>query len=236
MVAGPAAMTVAPFMYSKLGFDANADFLPVAMLGAGAFVLAVHPSVPARNIAELVAYARGNPNALSFGSGGNGSAGHLCAEAFAARAGIKMFHVPYKGDAAAVNDLLGGQIQLMFTAPNVTIPHARSGRVKLMAVTTKERMASLPEVASVHESGLADFEYLGWIGLYAPAATPRATIDALTALWDKARTQPAVRAKLDGMGMFPPAKYDTREAFTAYLKTEVVRTTALVRELGLKPN
>ena len=235
MVAGPAAMTVAPHIFPKLNYSPAGDFVPVAMLGAGAFVLAVHPSVPARTAAELIAHAKANPGALSFGSGGNGSSGQLCAESFAARAGIKMVHIPYKGDAPAANDLLGGQIQLMFTAPNVAIPHHKSGRLRILGVTTKERMGALPEVPSVHEAGLPDFEYLGWIGLYAPTGTPAATLDALNAVWAKAVAQPANRAKLEDLGMFPPARYGSRESFATFLKSEVERTTALVKALNIKP-
>ncbi len=233
--AGPASMVVAPHIFNKLGYNTQTDFLPIAMLGAGAFVLVVHPSVPARTMPELIAHAKAHPGALSFGSGGNGSSGHLCAESIAARAGIKMAHIPYKGDALAANDLLGGQIQLMATAPNVALPHIKSGRLRCLGVTTRERMGALPDIPSLHESGMTDFEYLGWIGLYAPAATPAATLDTLAAVWTKALAQPAVRAKLEQLGMFPPARYASRESFAAFLKTEVERTTALIKSLDIQP-
>lgn len=235
MVAGPASMVVSPHIFAKLGYKPYSDFMPVAMLGAGAFVLAVHPSVPARTVGELIAYAKANPAALSYGSGGNGSSGHLCSESFAARAGIRMTHIPYKGDGPASNDLLGGQIQLMFTAPNVAMQHHQAGKLRILAVTTRERMGALPDVPSVHESGLPDFEYLGWLGLYAPAGTPAAVIDTLHGVWAQALMQPAIKSKLDGLGMFPPARYGSREAFGAFLKAEVERTTALVKTLKIEP-
>jgi tripartite-type tricarboxylate transporter receptor subunit TctC len=234
MAGGPAAMVVAPHLFAKLDYDADRDFTPVAMLGAGAFVLAVHPSVPVTTVAELVALAKARPNTLHYGSGGNGSSGQLCAESFAARAGVELQHVPYKGDGPAMTDLLGGQIQLMFTAPNVALPHGKSGKLKLLAVTTQGRMDALPAVPAVHET-LTDFEYLGWIVLYAPAAAPPAVLDALAAVWQQARQQPSVKARLEGLGMYPPARYASRDALQALMKAEKTRTAQLVKKLGITP-
>ncbi len=234
LIGAPGAMVVAPHLFAKLDYDPDKDFTPVAMLGAGAFVLAVHPSVPANNLAELIAHAKGKPGALNYGSGGNGSSGQLCAESFAARAGVDLTHVPYKGDGPAVNDLLAGQIQLMFTAPNVAMPHIKAGRLKAIAVTSHERMGALPEVPSVHEA-LPDFEYLGWIVLFAPAATPAPVIDALAAFWAQARNQPAIKTKLEGLGMYPPARYASRDAVAGMLRAEKTRTAQLVKKLGITP-
>jgi tripartite-type tricarboxylate transporter receptor subunit TctC len=234
VASGPSAVVAAPHLFAKLDYDADKDFTPVAMLGAGAFVLAVHPSLPANNVAELVALAKGKPGSLSYGSGGNGSSGHLCAETFAERVGIDMQHIPYKGDAPAANDLLAGQIQLMFTSPNVAIPHHKSGKLKIIAVTTRDRMAALPEVASVNET-VKDFEYLGWIMLFALSGTPQPVLDSLAGAWAQARQQSAVKTRLDGMGMAPPAHYASRESLQAMLRTERVRTAALVKRLGITP-
>lgn len=235
VASGPSAVVVAPHLFAKLDYDAEKDLTPVAMLGAGAFVLAVHPSLPVNNVAELVALAKARPNGLSYGSGGNGSSGHLCAEAFAERVGIEMQHIPYKGDAPAANDLLAGQIQLMFTSPNVAIPHHASGKLRIIAVTTRDRMAALPEVPAVHETA-KDFEHLGWIMLFALAGTPQPVLDSLAATWAAARNQSAVKAKLDGMGMAPPAHYASRESLLAMLRSERVRTAALVKRLGITPS
>lgn len=234
MAGGPAATVVAPHLFSKLEYDPLKDFVPVSMLGAGAFVLAVHPSVPANNLAELVAYAKKKPGALSYGSGGNGSSGQLCAESFAARAGVELLHVPYKGDGPAANDLLAGQIQMMFTAPNVAIPHQKSGRLKLLAVTTRERMPGLPDVPAVHEV-VPDFEYLGWIILFAPANTPAPAMERLAALWNQARDQPTIKTRLDTLGMYPPPRYGSRDSLVAFMKNERTRTEALVKKLGITP-
>jgi tripartite-type tricarboxylate transporter receptor subunit TctC len=234
LIGAPGAIVVAPHLIAKLDYDADKDFTPITMLGAGAFVLVVHPSVPANNLAELIAHAKAKPGALNYGSGGNGSSGQLCSESFATRAGVDLTHVPYKGDGPAVNDLLAGQIQLMFTAPNVAMPHIKSGRLKAIAVTSHERMGALPEVPSVHEA-LPDFEYLGWIVLFAPAATPTPVIDALAAFWAQARNQPAIKSKLEGLGMYPPARYASREAVVGMLRAEKTRTAQLVKKLGITP-
>ena len=235
MASGPAAVVVAPHLFAKLDYDPYKDFTPISMLGAGAFVLAVHPSVPVNNVAELITYAKANPGVLSYGSGGNGSSGQLCSESFAARAGVELLHVPYKGDGPAMADLLGGQLRMMFTAPNVALPHMKTGKLKILAVTTQERMSSIPEVPSVHET-LNGFEYLGWVVLFAPASTPAAALDTLAGLWAKARQDPGVKARLEGLGMYPPARYASRESVVALLKSERDRTGQLVKKLGITPS
>lgn len=234
LASGPASVVVAPHLFAKLDYDTERDFAPIAMLGAGAFVLAVHPSVPANSLAELAALARRQPDALNYGSGGIGSSGQLCTESYAERAGLKLRHVPYKGDGQAVNDLLAGQIQLMFTAPNVVIPQAKAGKLKLLGVTTMERMGSIADVPAVHEA-LPGFEYLGWIILFAPAATPAPALDALADAWAHARGQAAVKDRLEGLGMYPPARYGNRESLNAFLKAEKLRTGQLVKRLGITP-
>lgn len=234
MSGAPTAMVNAPHLVAKLDYDPEKDFAPVAMLGAGAFTLAVHPSLPVNNVAELVALAKSKPNSLNYASGGNGSAGHFCMEAFASHVGIDMTHVPYRGDQPAAVDLLAGQVQLMFSAPNVAKPHIQSGKLKVIAVSSKERMASLPNVPSIHESA-PGFENYGWIMLFAPSGTPTAVLEALSKVWTQAKAQPALKSKLDDFGMFPPAQYSTRESLQAFLKVERDRTRALVKKLGITP-
>ncbi len=235
LVNGPASMTVAPHIMAKLGYDPVRDFVPVAALGAGAFVLVVHPSVPVNNVRELVEYARARPDTLLYGSGGIGSSGHLCTESFAARAGVKLRHVPYKGDGPARNDLLGGQINMMFTAPNVAVPAAKAGKLRALAVTSRERVPAFADLPTVHESGFPDFEYLGWIVVFAPKGTPAAAMDRLSAAWAKASAEGAPRQRLEGMGMRAPERLTTRAALQAFLDAENERTAKLVRELGIKP-
>lgn len=233
LVSGPSAITAAPYLF-KLSYDPAADFVPVSMLGAGAFVLAVHPSVPARSVQELLALARAKPGTLAFGSGGNGSSGHLCAELFGSMAGAKMFHVPYKGDGQALTDLLAGQIQVMFTAPNVAVPYAKAGRLRMLAVTTRERVPSMPDLPTVAESGVKDFEYLGWISVFAPAATPRTAIDTLVQAWQKARNAPAVRGKLEDLAMVAPDRLVSGEPLAQFIRAESMRLGKLIRDTGIK--
>lgn len=234
LVTGPAAIAMAPHLFPKLTYDPQKDLTPVAMLGAGAFVLVVHASVPARSVQELIALAKSRPGGLNFGSGGNGSSGQMCTELFAQGAGIKMTHVPYKGDGAAMADLLGGQIQVMFTAPNVAAPHVKAGRLRLLAVTTRARVPSMPDVPTISEAAVKDFEYLGWIALYAPSGTPKPVLEALVASWDKARRTPAVRAKLDELAMAPPEGIVSGEPLAQFMRNESTRIGRLIRELDIK--
>ncbi|HYF21164.1 MAG TPA: tripartite tricarboxylate transporter substrate binding protein [Ramlibacter sp.] len=232
LLSGPAVLTTRHLM-PKLSFDAPNDLQPVAMTGAGAFALVVHPSVPARNVAELIALARSKPGTLSYGSGGNGSSGQLCMEVFSGQAGTRLLHVPYKGDGQAVNDLLAGQIQVMFTAPNVAMPHVRAGKLRLLAVTTRERVPSI-DAPTVHESGLADFEYLGWVVVFAPSATPKASIDSLVSAWQKARGTPAVKGRLEELAMVAPDRLVAGDALARFLKAEDARLGKVIRDAGIR--
>lgn len=234
LMSGPAAIAMAPHLFPKLGYDPQKDLVPVAMVGAGAFVLVVHPSVPARSVQELVALAKSKPGSLNFGSGGNGSSGHLCTELFSQAVGAKMTHVPYKGDSPAMSDLLGGQIQVMFTAPNVAAPHVKAGRLRLLAVTTRDRVPSMPEVPTISETAAKDFEYLGWVVMFAPTGTPKPVTEALIASWDKARRTPAVRTKLDELAMAAPEGLTSGEPLAQFLRNESNRIGRLIRELGIK--
>lgn len=233
LMSGPASIAVVPHLFPKITYDPMTDLTPVAMLGAGAFVLVTHPSVPVRSVQDLIQLARAKPDGLTFGSGGNGSSGHLCTELFCSLTQTRMVHIPYKGDGQAVNDLLAGQIQVMFTAPNVAMANVKAGRLKLLAVTTRERVASMPDVPSVHET-LKDFEYLGWILAFAPAATPRPVIETLAATWNKARVTPALRAKLEELAMSAPERFSHRPALVDFVRQEHARMGKLIREAGIK--
>ncbi|MBL8362102.1 MAG: tripartite tricarboxylate transporter substrate binding protein [Rubrivivax sp.] len=235
LMSGPAAITNAPFVMARLNYDPARDLVPVAVIGAGAFVLAVNAALPVRTVADLAAYAAANPRKINYGSGGNGSSGHLASEFYSQTAGVQMTHVPYKGDGLAMNDLLGGQIQLMFTAPNVAVPHAKAGRVRVLAVTSRERLPSLPDVPTMVEAGVADFEYLGWIMAFVPAATPKPAIEALQAAWAKSRNQPAVRGKLEELGMLAPERLASPAALAPFLRDEQARLSRIVKAAGIKP-
>jgi tripartite-type tricarboxylate transporter receptor subunit TctC len=234
LISGPASIVVMPHMFSKITYDPMRDLVPVSMLGAGAFVLVVHPSVKANNVRELIALAKANPKQLTYGSGGNGSSGHLCTEYFNGLSGIEMTHIPYKGDGQAVIDLLAGQIQVMFTAPNVAMAHVKSGKLRLLAVTTKERVNSMPDVATVHEMGVKDFEYLGWIIVFAPAATPPAVIEQLSAAWLKVKNTPAITNKLNELAMAAPDRYSNRNNLLEFVKSEYARLGKLIKDNNIK--
>ncbi|WP_167784667.1 Bug family tripartite tricarboxylate transporter substrate binding protein [Ramlibacter rhizophilus] len=233
-VSGPSSIAVAPHLFPKLGYKPEKDFVPINMLGAGAFVIVCHPSLPVKSMAELIAYAKANPGKVTYGSGGNGSSGHLATELLSSLAGIKMLHVPYKGDGQAVNDLLAGQIQLMITAPNVPAAQVKAGRLRMLAVTTRERVPSLPDAPTVHESGLRDFEYLGWIATFAPAGTPQAVIEQLSAAWHKVRSTPAVRQKLEDLAMVAPDRLVSGEPLQAFLRAESARLGRVIRDAGIR--
>jgi tripartite-type tricarboxylate transporter receptor subunit TctC len=234
LISGPASIVVMPHMFSKITYDPMRELVPVSMLGAGAFVLVVHPSVKANNVKELISLAKANPKQLTYGSGGNGSSGHLCTEYFNGLSGIEMTHIPYKGDGQAVIDLLAGQIQVMFTAPNVAMAHVKSGKLRLLAVTTKERVNSMPDVATVHEMGVKDFEYLGWIIVFAPAATPPAIIEQLTAAWLKVKNTPAITNKLNELAMAAPDRYSNRNNLLEFVKSEYARLGKLIKDNNIK--
>lgn len=232
---GPGPVAVQPHLMAKLPYD-PATLVPVAMPGAGAFVLVVHPSVPANNVRELLALAKAKPGTLTYGSGGNGSSGHLCTELFTSMGGGKMTHIPYKGDGQAMADLLGGQIQVMFTAPNVAMPNVKAGKLKLLAVTTPTRVTTMADVPTVAESGLPGFEYMGWIVIFAPPGTPKAVVDALSAAWAKGRRAPAVQNKLIELGMATPEPLASADGpgIAAFVRNESARLGKVIRDTGIK--
>lgn len=232
LVSGPAAISAAPHLL-KLAYEPASDLVPVSMLGAGAFVLAVHPSVRAHSVRELQELARRRPGALSYGSGGSGSSSHLCSELFCEALDVKMNHVPYKGEGQAIADLLSGQIQLMFTAPNVAVRH-RTGALRLVAVTSRERMAALPDVPTVAESGVPGFEYIAWQVVFAPAATPAARLAALVAAWEQARRGAEIRGQVDTLGMAAPESLVAGEPLAAFLRAESTRLARLIRDKGIR--
>jgi len=235
LVSGATAITVAPHIFPKITYDPMKQLTPVAMLGAGSYTLAVHPSLNVRTLKELVQLAQARPNALSYGSGGIGSGSHLCTEAFARAANIRMTQVPYKGDAPAFTDLLSGQIQLAFAAPNVTAQAAREGRIRILGVSTTERVAALPEVPTIKEA-LTDFEYLGWVILFAPSSMPAAALDLLASEWLKGRQTAAVRDRLATLGMQPPERLRERRQVEEFVRQDYARMGSLIRELGITAN
>jgi tripartite-type tricarboxylate transporter receptor subunit TctC len=221
-----------PALTPGLKYDPVKDFAPVSMVALIPFVLLVHPSLPARNVRELIALAKAKPGSLNFSSAGSGTSNHLAGELFKSMTGTFMVHIPYKGSAPALTDLLAGQVNLMFDLVLTAQPHVKSGAARALAVTGLERSASLPNVPTVAESGVPGFEVSAWFGFFAPAGTPAAIVTALNAETVKAMRAPDLRERLAGQGA--DAVSSTPEQFAAYVKDELAKWTGVVKASGMK--
>ena len=231
-LAGVGSHVVNPNLHKKLGYDPLKDFAPITLIASAPSVLVVNPKVPAQNIAEFTAYARAHPGVLNYASNGNGSAAQLAAAMYESMAGVKMVHVPYKGIAPAMTDLMGGEVQLMFGTVVALVPHIQAGKLRALAVTGKKRSALLPEIPTLRESGVPEYEAGSWYGIEAPAGTPRPIIDQLNAAMVKALKQPEVarRLALDGAEVIG----STPEEFGAHIKAELERVGQVVRAAGIQ--
>jgi tripartite-type tricarboxylate transporter receptor subunit TctC len=213
--------------------EKNVDrFAPVSLVSAAAYVVTAHPRVAAANIGELIALARANPAKLTFGSSGVGAASHLSAELFKSMAQVDMLHVPYKGTGQALTDLLAGQVDLLFAPAQTVLPHVKAGRLKALAVTGAKRAQTLPGVPTVAESGLPGYEAVGWFGLLAPAATPRAIVQKLSADVNRVLAQAEVRAKMTALGADPGG--NTPEEFARFIREDQAKWARLMGEAGIK--
>ena len=219
-------------LYAKMPYDHVKDFAPIVLVAAVPNVLVVHPSVPVNSVAELIAYAKANPGKLNFASSGAGTSIHLSGELFKVMAGVQMTHVPYKGSAPAVTDLLGGQVQLMFDNLPPSLPHIKSGRLRALAVTTADRAAALPDVPTIAESGLPGFEASSWFGLLAPAGTPREIITKINGEIARWVATPEAKEKMTSIGAI--AKGGTPEDFARHIAEETAKWQKVVKESGAK--
>ena len=226
-------LVVADALYRKVPFDATRDFAAITNVAATSNVLVVHPSLPAHSTRELVALAKAAPGKYAYGSSGVGGASHLAVALFAGMAGIELLHVPYKGGALAVTDLLGGRLSLMFANLTTVQPHIRSARVRALAIGTAQRSQVVPELPTVAESGVAGYEANNWNGVVAPAATPRAVVDRLQREIRTTVEAPELRARLLQQAFEPVA--DTPAAFARYLASERAKWARVVREAGITP-
>jgi tripartite-type tricarboxylate transporter receptor subunit TctC len=225
---GVGSHAINPNLMKNLPYDPIRDFAPVELLAQAPLVLVVHPSVPARSLAEFVAYARAHPGKLNFASNGNGSSSQLAAVMFESMAGIDMVHVPYKGLSPALTDLLSGQVQLMFSSVVAILPHIKAGKVRALAVTGTKRLASTPGLPTIAESGFPGYEASSWYGILAPAGTPRDIVTKLNAELSKALSQPEVRNSLLAEGAEPVG--GTPEQFAAHIRSEKERLGRVIRE------
>jgi tripartite-type tricarboxylate transporter receptor subunit TctC len=221
-----------PSLYAKMPYDHVRDFAPVILVAGVPNVLVVHPSVPANTVAELIAFGKANPGKLNFASSGSGTSIHLAGELFRVQTGIQMTHVPYKGSAPAIQDLLGGQVQLMFDNLPSALPQIKAGKLRALGVTSATRAAALPDVPTIAESGLPGFEASSWFGLLAPAGTPRdvvAKLDAEVAKWLASQD---ARDKLLAQGAI--AAGGSPEDFSAHIAAETAKWAKVVKESGAK--
>lgn len=219
-------------LYAKMPYDHVRDFVPVILVAGVPNVLVVHPSVPVNSVAELIAYAKANPGKLNFASSGSGTSIHLAGELFKVMAGVQMTHVPYKGSAPAVQDLLGGQVQLMFDNLPSSLPHIKAGKLRALAVTSAQRAPALPDVPTVAEAVLPGFEASSWFGVLAPAGTPAAIVAKLNAEIAKWLASPEAKEKLLSQGA--NAAGGPPEDFAKHIASETAKWAKVVKESGAK--
>ena len=234
LMIGGAANSVAKQVFANLQYDPDTDLTPIAMIGAAPSVLAVSSSLPAKDVAGLVAMARAKPGALAIGHGGAGTTSeHLAGEMFKARAGIAMTSVAYKGVVPAINDMIGGQIAAVMTNVVNVLPHVQSGRVRVLAVASGQRLKSLPDVPTMAEAGFPDFEVAVWWGLLGPANLPAAVVDRLNGEVSKALAGGAIRDRLEALSARPWEM--TPAQFKAFYAKEGARWVEVARKAGIKP-
>ena len=231
--------TIAPLatnvsLQKRLPYDPLKDFAPVSLVATQNLMLVVHPSVPARTVKELVRFARARPGTLSFASAGNGTGSHLSGELFKQMAGIDILHVPYKGVQPAMVDLISGQVAMDFPSILSALPHVRSGRVRALAVTGAKRTRAAPEVATMQEAGIKDYESMTWYGMVAPAGTPGDIVTKLSAEVAAIVRQPEVADRLSKEGADTVGS--TPQEFGRYLKSEIEKWRKVIRAAGIRPS
>lgn len=225
-------LAIAPYVYRHLPYDPNKDLMPVALLGTADIIVVVNPKVPVRSIRELIAYAKAHPGKLTFASGGNGSISHLLGEWFKSMAGIQMLHVPYKGDAQMVNDLLGGQVNLAFGTAVAFLPHVKSGKLVALAVTNPKRSTTEKELPTVSEAGVPGYEAVQWFGVAVPRGTPKEIVDRLNGDIRKILEEPDVKAKFAQLGF--DVAGGTPDEFAAFLESENAKWKRIADISGTK--
>ena len=223
---------VNPYLIKNMPYDPLKDFEPVAYVLDAEGLLVVNPTIPVKNVTELIAYVKARPGQVSYGSGGMGTTSHLAGELFKSLAKVDMTHIPYKGNAPAITDLIGGQTQVMFATMPTVLPYVKTDKLKALAVIGSSRASSLPDVPTVAET-LPGFDVSNWIGIFAPAGTPKPIINKLNAEIIKIMQQPAVQKRLETEGAkFKPM---TPEAFGAFQKNEALKWAKTIKDSGIKP-
>ncbi|MBI3067606.1 MAG: tripartite tricarboxylate transporter substrate binding protein [Betaproteobacteria bacterium] len=223
---------VNPSLYKKLPFDPLRDFAPVSLAVSTPQVLVVHPSVAAKSVKELIALAKAKPGQLNYASAGTGTSPHLTFELFKSMAGVNLVHVPYKGTGPAITDLIGGQVQTMITGVVALYPHIKAGKLRALGATSAKRVAALPDVPTIAESGVPGFDVASWFGVFAPAGTPKPIVTRVNAEIVKILAAPDLRQKLTAQGADPAT--NTPEQFAAYVKSELARWGKVVQATGAR--
>jgi len=232
VVAGQGPFALNPHMYASPGYNPIGDFAPITQIERGALLLAVNPEVPAHSVADLIALATSKPGSLNWGSPGTGTPPHLAGELFSRSANLKVVHVPYAGASAAMLDLVAGRLSFTFGALNIQLPQVKAGKIRALAVTSPARLEALPEIPTVAESGLPGFEYIGWLGIAAPAGTPEPIIERLQREIAAVLLTDEARRYFASYGREPVAS--TPEAFAAFIRAEHAKWGQVIRDSNIK--
>jgi len=231
-LANDATLAMNPALYPRLPYDPLKDFAPVTLIGSNSLLLVVPASSPVKSVRELLELARARQGELNYASGGNGSAQHIPMEMLMAMTGVRLTHVPYKGVGPALNDVIAGQIPVMFAGTPGALPHVRAGRLRALAIASGQRSAAAPAIPTVDESGVPGFRYAAWVGYLAPAGTPGEIVARLNADIIRAINAPDVREKFAAVGF--ETQTSTPEEFAQMIEREIARMAKLVREAGIK--
>jgi tripartite-type tricarboxylate transporter receptor subunit TctC len=226
------SISVAPALYPRNPYHPVRDFAPIALVAATPFVLVAHPSVPAKNLSELIALAKAKPGSLTMASGGIGSSNHLVGELFQSVTGTKLLHVPYKGAGAVAGDLMGGQVQLLFDQLAASTSNIKSGRIKAIAVTSTTRASVVPDVPTMAESGIKDMDVINITGVLAPAGTPPEIVARLNAALLKVLVRPEVKERFATLGVSPLG--GTPEEFSAFIREDFAKWTKVIKDANIK--
>ncbi|HUG59049.1 MAG TPA: tripartite tricarboxylate transporter substrate binding protein [Candidimonas sp.] len=232
LLMGPIGLAINPAIYPSLPFDPLKDFDPISLYGGVANILVVNSSLPIHSVKELIDYAKKNPGQLSQGSSGNGSSSHLAGEMLKSRAGIDFMHVPYKGGAQAMQDVLAGQVSMLFDQVPAVLPHVKSGKVRALGVTTTTRSSGAPDIPTIAESGLPGYDVNVWFGFLAPHGTPKAVISKINAEMTKVLNDAEFRQKMVSMGVDPMPS--TPEKFSEFLREQTEVWSKVVKDSGAK--
>ena len=225
-------IAVNPSLYRKMPFDPQKDLAPISLVGTGPLMRVVHPTVPAQSVADFISLAKGKPGGINYASSGSGSTAHLCSELLRSMAQIEIVHVPYKGAGPALNDVIGGQVQMLISGVSSALPQVRSGKLRALGVTSAKRIAAIPEVAPIGDT-VRGYEVLTWYGLLAPAATPQAIIQRLHAAVIAGIGAKDAQARMNALGVDPVT--NTPVQFAALIRDEIAKWAKVVRAAGIRP-